>query len=228
LSSERWPCPADIEETIRVFRLHPSIGSLLASYEIGEDALDGRTAGHGGPGVETPDDRLTLPDAAARGAVEEDLAHDTQDGHNEGDADHDGQRPAHEGRLVAPVTCLCMAALLRVAPILPTADINRMQAHYEQLGFTVRRHDDSYATASRDGIDLHFRLVPDHDPLKAGGVLYLAVDDADALHAEWLATGEGQTSELFDPGFGVWEAAHTDPDGNLLRFGSPLRGAGLP
>ena len=30
----------------------------------------------------------------------------------------------------------------------------------------------------------------------------------------------GETTDLFDPGFGVWEAAHTDGDGNLLRFGS--------
>ena len=34
--------------------------------------------------------------------------------------------------------------------------------------------------------------------------------------------GVGETSDLFDPGFGVWEAAHTDGDGNVLRFGSPL------
>ena len=33
----------------------------------------------------------------------------------------------------------------------------------------------------------------------------------------------GETSDLFDPGFGVWKAAHTDGDGNLLRFGSPVK-----
>ena len=33
----------------------------------------------------------------------------------------------------------------------------------------------------------------------------------------------GETSDLFDPGFGVWEASHTDGDGNLLRFGSPVK-----
>ena len=52
------------------------------------------------------------------------------------------------------------------------------------------------------------------------GAAYIAVDDADALQAEWRAAGVGETSDLFDPGFGVWEAAHTDGDGNLLRFGS--------
>ncbi len=46
------------------------------------------------------------------------------------------------------------------------------------------------------------------------------MDDADALWSEWRAAGVGETSDLFDPGFGVWEAAHTDGDGNLLRFGS--------
>ena len=54
------------------------------------------------------------------------------------------------------------------------------------------------------------------------GAAYLGVDDAQALHAEWRAAGVGLTTDLFDPGFGVWEAAHTDPDGNLMRFGSPL------
>ena len=37
----------------------------------------------------------------------------------------------------------------------------------------------------------------------------------------------GETTDLFDPGFGVWEAAHTDPDGNLLRFGSPSKRPGV-
>ena len=55
------------------------------------------------------------------------------------------------------------------------------------------------------------------------GAAYIGVDDADALHAEWLAAGVGETDDLFDPGFGVWEAAHHDPDGNLVRFGSPVR-----
>jgi hypothetical protein len=112
--------------------------------------------------------------------------------------------------------------LRSVAPILPTADMARMQDHYERLGFTVRVHHGGYATASRDGCNLHFALLGDGEVRQAGAV-YLAVDDADALHAEWVAAGVGDTGDLFDPGFGVWEAAHIDPDGNLVRFGSPAR-----
>ena len=102
-----------------------------------------------------------------------------------------------------------------------------MQHHYEQLGFVVRVHPGGYATASRDGINLHFHLVADHSAA-FGGAVYLAVDDADALHAEWVSAGVGETGELFDPGFGVWEAAHTDGDGNLIRFGSPVPGNRAP
>jgi hypothetical protein len=115
-----------------------------------------------------------------------------------------------------------VATIHSVAPILPTKNMDAMQRHYEQLGFIVRLHGAEYATASRDGINLHFHLVSDHDGTQ-GGAAYLAVDDADALHAEWRAAGVGETGDLFDPGFGVWEAAHTDADGNLIRFGSPTR-----
>jgi hypothetical protein len=75
-------------------------------------------------------------------------------------------------------------------------------------------------------VRIHFRQVTDDDgePF-APGAAYLAADDADALHAEWRRAGVGETTDLFDPGFGVREAAHTDPDGNLLRFGSPIERA---
>ncbi len=113
------------------------------------------------------------------------------------------------------------ATLKSVAPIFVTADLERMRAHYEALGFSVHVHQDGYATAARDVVNLHFRHAP-APHLVAPGAAYISVDDADTLHAEWKAAGVGETSDLFDPGFGVWEAAHTDPDGNLLRFGSPL------
>jgi hypothetical protein len=115
-----------------------------------------------------------------------------------------------------------MATLQSAAPIFPTADLDAMRAHYEALGFDVAQHAAGYATAARDAVRIHFRHVADGEAF-APGAAYLAADDADALHAEWRRAGVGETSDLFDPGFGVWEASHTDPDGNLIRFGSPLR-----
>jgi hypothetical protein len=121
-----------------------------------------------------------------------------------------------------------MATLQSAAPIFPTSDLEAMRAHYQALGFAVRLHRDGYATAARDAVRIHFRLVPDGETAPAPGAAYLAADDADALHAEWRRAGVGETSDLFDPGFGVWEAAHTDPDGNLLRFGSPVQRRSAP
>jgi predicted enzyme related to lactoylglutathione lyase len=118
---------------------------------------------------------------------------------------------------------MARATVESVAPIFATADLAVMQAHYEALGFSVQVHQGGYATVARDGVKLHFRHEPDPATTPEPGAAYFSVDDADALHAEWVAAGVGETSELFDPGFGVWEAAHTDPDGNLLRFGSPIR-----
>ena len=115
-----------------------------------------------------------------------------------------------------------MATLQSVAPIFPTADLHAMRVHYEALGFAVQLHGAGYGTASRDAVRIHFRHVPGLEQALGRGAAYLAVDDADSLHAEWRSSGVGETSDLFDPGFGVWEAAHTDGDGNLLRFGSPL------
>jgi hypothetical protein len=124
-----------------------------------------------------------------------------------------------------------MATFQHVAPIFPTADMEAMRAHYEALGFAVHVHGGGYGTAARDGIRIHFMLAPDRATPAEGqesaerGAAYIGVDDAEALHAEWRAAGVGETTDLFDPGFGVWEASHTDGDGNLLRFGSPLPAA---
>ena len=115
-----------------------------------------------------------------------------------------------------------MASLQHIAPIFPTADMDAMRAHYEALGFTVHVHGGGYGTAARDAIRIHFKLVPDMGPATERGAAYVGVDDADALARRVAGGGVGETSDLFDPGFGVREAAHTDGDGNLLRFGSPV------
>ena len=124
---------------------------------------------------------------------------------------------------MAPIGLAGVVSFLGIAPILQTADMERMRSHYERLGFDVSVHQGGYATATRDGINLHFHVSPAHDRAQGGGAVYIAVDDADALHAEWVAAGVDALDDLWDPGFGVWESSHTDPDGNVVRFGSPVR-----
>ena len=60
-----------------------------------------------------------------------------------------------------------------LAPIFPTADMEAMQAHYEALGFSVHVHGGGYGTAARDGIRIHFKLVPELGPATERGAAYL-------------------------------------------------------
>ena len=47
--------------------------------------------------------------------------------------------------------------------------------------------------------------------------------DADALYAEWSRPGiGGQTRPAGPTRYRLREGSHTDLDGNLIRFGSPL------
>ncbi len=80
---------------------------------------------------------------------------------------------------------------------------------------------EAYAFAARDAVELHLHAVPEFDEAAVGSVMYLRVDDADALWQEW----QGSNGRLVPPEntpYGLREGAHVDPDGNLIRFGSPL------
>lgn len=116
-----------------------------------------------------------------------------------------------------------MPELREVVPVLPTADLDRALAHYEALGFSVERFaGGGYAFAARGAVHLHLSQVDGLDPATSNVSAYLYVDDAGALHAEWSASGVGgRFVAPTDTPYGLREGAHVDPDGNLLRFGSP-------
>lgn len=105
-----------------------------------------------------------------------------------------------------------------------TSDLARALAHYERLGFVVEAYDDAdyYGYACRDGIELHIAKVDGLDPRTTTSCAYIWVDDAAALHDEWAAAGvEGRLHPPHPTSYGLNEGAHVDPDGNLIRFGSP-------
>ena len=104
-------------------------------------------------------------------------------------------------------------------PIFLVADVARARNHYERLGFTTDEHDETYAFAHRDDLTIHLTSA---DGRPTAGQLYLHVTDADELADAWRKAGiEVIGPESFD--YGKREGSHTDPDGNLIRFGSPLR-----
>jgi hypothetical protein len=113
-----------------------------------------------------------------------------------------------------------------VAPVLPVRDLSAAQAHYAALGFDVHvyGHGTGSGHARRGAVDLHMTQVGDLlDPKTTLVSVYLYVDDADALYAEWSAADvPGRLVAPEDREYGLREGAHVDPDGNLLRFGSPI------
>jgi predicted enzyme related to lactoylglutathione lyase len=111
----------------------------------------------------------------------------------------------------------------RVEPIFGVDDVARAADHYERLGFDMSHHDETYAFASW-GDDLMIHLANNDDPdNRTVSAIYLHVDDADQLADRWRKAGM-KVDGPADHDYGLREGSHTDPDGNLLRFGSPIRG----
>jgi len=110
----------------------------------------------------------------------------------------------------------------RVAPVFAVHDLERALAFYASLGFGVRTYaGGGYGFVSRDGVEIHVGEVGDVD--RRAATAYVFVGDAEAVAAEWRASG----AEVHGPQDTEWgrrEGAVVDPDGNVIRFGSPLRG----
>jgi len=110
------------------------------------------------------------------------------------------------------------------APILPVRDLGKALERYRQLGFAVRAYGGGgYGFVERGGIEFHLGEVPDLDQSTNLSAVYVMVDDADALGAEWrTAPVDGQHHDVIDTEYGMREGAYIDPDGNRIRFGSPI------
>jgi uncharacterized glyoxalase superfamily protein PhnB len=117
-----------------------------------------------------------------------------------------------------------MGDFTRIAPIFAIRNLDRAMAFYDRLGFATRAYvGGGYAFATRDGIEIHLGFVPDED--RRIGAAYLFVEDADKLAREWRAAG----AEVHGPQDTEWrqhEGALVDPDGNVIRFGSPMSAGG--
>jgi DNA-binding MarR family transcriptional regulator len=115
--------------------------------------------------------------------------------------------------------------LRRFSPIFPVRDLAAGLAHYAALGFGTIAYEggDDYGFANRDGTGLHLAVHHEHDPERNSAAAYLYVRDADALYEEWSRPGIGGRTRRPGPTpYQLREGSHTDPDGNLIRFGSPM------
>ena len=107
-------------------------------------------------------------------------------------------------------------------PVFKVRSVSRSTDWFERAGFHVTFHDDTYAFAHRDrGLTIHLALA-DADDHPGCGRLYIHCQDADRAAKEWRQAGievEGPRDE----DYGKREGSISDPDGNVIRFGSPIR-----
>jgi catechol 2,3-dioxygenase-like lactoylglutathione lyase family enzyme len=112
-----------------------------------------------------------------------------------------------------------MGPLKRIAPIFAVHDLDVSLTFYGRLGFAVRPYKGGgYGYATRDGVEIHLGVVPEPGPRTASA--YLFVEDADELAAQWRSAGV-EVHGPEDTDWGQHEGAIVDPDGNVIRFGSP-------
>jgi hypothetical protein len=113
-----------------------------------------------------------------------------------------------------------MAVLQRIAPIFPVRDLTVSLAHYALLGFTTRAYEGGgYGFATIDGVEIHLGTA---DDTASRASAYLFVDDADDLAKTWQSVGV-TVNPPQDTEWGQHEGAVVDPDGNVIRFGSPMK-----
>jgi catechol 2,3-dioxygenase-like lactoylglutathione lyase family enzyme len=113
-----------------------------------------------------------------------------------------------------------MGTLQRMAPIFPVHDLDAAMDYYQRLGFAVRAYaGGGYGFATREGIEIHLGVVPNDE--RRIGSAYLFVDNAEELAATWRLAGV-HVHPPQDTEWGQHEGAIVDPDGNVIRFGSPM------
>jgi catechol 2,3-dioxygenase-like lactoylglutathione lyase family enzyme len=125
-----------------------------------------------------------------------------------------------------------MTTLERVVPVFPVRNVRAALEHYRRLGFVVEAYavesegDPIYGFIRRGPIELHLARTTELEPNHNTSACYLYVDDANGLLEEWSRAGAGgRLHEPVDTDYGLREFAHVDPDGNLLRVGSPMKRA---
>ncbi len=114
-------------------------------------------------------------------------------------------------------------AFSSAALVLAVRHLAEAAARYRRLGFAVRDFEGGdYAFASRGEVNLHLATVVRVQPEESTVAVFLYVSDAHARYDEWRdAAVNGRLVSPVETDYGLVEGAYVDPDGNLLRFGSP-------
>jgi hypothetical protein len=89
--------------------------------------------------------------------------------------------------------------ILNITPVLPSLDIKRDVAWYEEkTGFRCLHHDDGYAVLKREHFYLHLQWHADtvDDPLLGGSVVKIFVKDIRPILDEMVESGTVKPEKL--------------------------------
>ena len=116
------------------------------------------------------------------------------------------------------------AAIAAACPLLPAADPSTNAKWYcAQLGFGLVADHGHYVIVGRDGIEVHFWQTDDKH-LAANSGAYFRCADVDGLYETFRGASQGgRLIAPADRDWGMREFYVVDPEGNLLRFGQPVK-----
>src|SRR5664279_740374 len=120
---------------------------------------------------------------------------------------------ANRGHLEANRTSLRRPRRDHIPRVLPTAGLRNTGVRGRGYGFVTR-----------DGIEIHLGQLPEGDPRAIRSTAYIWVEDADETAQAWRSAG-ADVRPPEDTDWGQHEDVLMDPDGNIIRFGSPTAGA---
>lgn len=116
-----------------------------------------------------------------------------------------------------------MAKLERIAPELPSANLDKAASYYEsKLGFEVamRLPGNEYAIVERDAVAIHLFVDGASGPSSVG--LHIFTSDLDQLFAELQASGATITQKIERKPWGNRDFRVREEFGNELKFTEPL------
>ena len=120
-----------------------------------------------------------------------------------------------------------------MAPCLPARDLTETAAFYAALGFetVLIAQGGGYLIIRKDWVEMHFYPAATLDPKANPAGAYIRVKDVDAVVASFAAQcqpGEAinNTPSKYTPPqdreWGLREITIDDPNGNLIKIGSPI------
>lgn len=125
----------------------------------------------------------------------------------------------------------------KTIPVLPCRSIIETLKFYRALGFEVtyqQEQPSGYAVVQRGDVRLDFFVLPSLDPVQSYATCYILTPDVDTIREAFIAglrswlgivptSGIPRLGPVEETSYGVRQFIVTDPAGNSIRIGQPIR-----